>query len=66
MKELQMVADDIISLKIQGATAVAVEGIKAMRSFAERLPTLKTEVFIENMEKARDVLINTRPTEPAL
>ncbi len=66
MDRLQQIADDIISLKIQGATAVAVEGIKAIASFAERLPKLEEAEFIKRIEKARETLINTRPTEPAL
>lgn len=66
MESLQKVADDIISLKIQGATAVAVEGIKALAEYAERLPTLSEEEFISKIKHAKDVLLNTRPTEPAL
>lgn len=66
MKLLQKVADDIISLKIQGATAVAVEGIKALGSFAERVPVNSIEEFTKKMDAARDILVNTRPTEPAL
>ncbi|MCY3413887.1 MAG: S-methyl-5-thioribose-1-phosphate isomerase [Candidatus Heimdallarchaeota archaeon] len=66
MKELQKVADEIISLNIQGATAVAVEGIKALGSLAKRLPEMSEDDFLKQIETARDILYNTRPTEPAL
>jgi len=67
MDQLKAVAEDIRSLKIQGATNVAIEGVKAFYSYINRLPTsLGREEFLARVEDARDIIINTRPTEPAM
>ncbi|MCE7737389.1 MAG: S-methyl-5-thioribose-1-phosphate isomerase [Candidatus Heimdallarchaeota archaeon] len=67
MDLLQKVADDIISLKIQGATNVAIDGVNAFSSYINRLSTsMDVHEFEKNVNNAREILINTRPTEPAL
>ncbi|MHA2030367.1 MAG: hypothetical protein ACW99Q_13325, partial [Candidatus Kariarchaeaceae archaeon] len=67
MDILQKVAEDIISLKIQGATNVAIDGVNAFSSYIHRLETsLGLEEFAKKIDEARDMLINTRPTEPAM
>lgn len=67
MDQLRAVADDIISLKIQGATNVALESVKAFAAYINRLDTDQPEEsFLEKINTARDILINTRPTEPAM
>ncbi|MHA2501719.1 MAG: translation initiation factor eIF-2B [Candidatus Kariarchaeaceae archaeon] len=67
MDQLRSVADDIISLKIQGATNVAIEGVKAFTEYINRLPTsLGREEFLNKVQEARDIIYNTRPTEPAM
>jgi ribose 1,5-bisphosphate isomerase len=67
MEQLKAVAEDIISLKVQGATAVAVEGIKAFAGYIDRLPsTLSLNDFSDKINNAKTILLNTRPTEPAM
>ena len=65
MDKLQQIANDIISLKIQGATNVAREGIKAFSEYIGRLNTSDPN-FSDNISKAYHVILDTRPTEPAM
>lgn len=65
---LKPVLDDIKSLKIQGATNVALEGVKAFSQYANEIfPFFKTENDYSNhlLEKAQEVK-SIRITEPAL
>ncbi|MDY6788979.1 MAG: hypothetical protein SVV03_03365 [Candidatus Nanohaloarchaea archaeon] len=57
---VQEIARKIEQLKIQGATSVAIEAVKALKNLYER------EKDEEALEKAGERLKNTRPTEPAL
>ena len=60
------VVEDIRSLHIQGATNIAVEGIKAFSSLIKRIETSSLENLFTELEKARHVLATARATEPAL
>ena len=58
--ELEETIRKIKNLKIQGATDVAIEGVKALRK------EYKKDVSEEELEKSAEMLKNARPTEPAL
>jgi ribose 1,5-bisphosphate isomerase len=60
------VVEDIKSLKIQGATNIAIEGVKAFSSLAESLKVSSIDEFYKILEEARYVLASARATEPAL
>ena len=60
------IVEDIQTLRIQGATNIAVEGVKAFASLAERLDISSLEPFFGELEKARHSLATARATEPAL
>ncbi len=60
------ILDDIKTLKIQGATNIAIEGVKAFSSYGLRLEASSLEIFYNKMEKAKYSLSKVRPTEPAL
>jgi ribose 1,5-bisphosphate isomerase len=60
------IVEDIQTLRIQGATNIAVEGVKAFASLAERLDTTSLEPFFDELKKARYALATARATEPAL
>ncbi len=60
------IVEDIQTLRIQGATNIAVEGVKAFALLAERLDTGSLEPFFDELEKARYALATARATEPAL
>jgi ribose 1,5-bisphosphate isomerase len=65
--QLKQLAHDIKSLTIQGATNVAIEGVQGFSSYINRLPaTLDREEFLQKIADARSIIINTRPTEPAM
>ncbi|OLS27804.1 MAG: Ribose 1,5-bisphosphate isomerase [Candidatus Heimdallarchaeota archaeon LC_2] len=67
MDLLLKVAADIKSLKIQGATNVAIDGVTAFSNFVKRLDTsIGIELFETKINEAHDILLNTRPTEPAM
>jgi ribose 1,5-bisphosphate isomerase len=62
----QQTVEDIRTLRIQGATNIAIEGVKAFASLAIRLEGSSLDNFFEELEKARRVLATARATEPAL
>ena len=66
MKQLLIDAEKIKSLEIQGATNVAIRAIDFLSDFAKRLKCENIEKCFESLYKARDILIDTRPTEPAM
>ena len=57
---LEQTIRKIENLEIQGATDVAIEGVKALRK------EYRKDVSEEELEKAAEKLKNSRPTEPAL
>ncbi|MBD3228100.1 MAG: S-methyl-5-thioribose-1-phosphate isomerase [Candidatus Lokiarchaeota archaeon] len=68
MEELKKIVDDIHNIEIQGATNVAMTGIKAFSDYIQSLEIDKGEVktFSDKMENAREILSTARPTEPGL
>ena len=66
MKELIKNAQKIKSLEIQGASNVAISAIEFLSDYAKRLKSDNIEECFKNLYKARDILIETRPTEPAM
>jgi len=58
---------DIKSIKIQGATAVAINATKAFSYYAKKISKTKDKrKFWKMLLSARKVLLATRPTEPAM
>ncbi|MFX1417307.1 MAG: translation initiation factor eIF-2B [Promethearchaeota archaeon] len=66
MKQLLKDAERIKSLEIQGASNVAISAIDFLSSYATRLKCQNTKHCFEKLYEAQDILINTRPTEPAM
>jgi len=66
MEQLLKDAERIKSLEIQGATNIAINAIHFLSDFAKRLKSDNLEMCFENLHKAVDILIDTRPTEPAM
>ena len=60
------VVEDIRDLRIQGATNIAIEGIKAFSSLTERIEVSTLDDLFTKLEKARQSLATARATEPAL
>ena len=65
-KEFLSVVNDIRSLTIQGATSIAVEGIKAFSRYASEIKTNDFDIFYREILSAKQELFSARPTEPAL
>ncbi len=65
LQQLQNVMDEILTLKIQGATAVANEGVMAFSRYAAN-SSLEGNKFWADLLEIRDELLNLRVTEPAL
>ena len=66
MEQLLKDAERIKSLEIQGATNVALNAIDFLSNYAKRLKCPDIESCIDNLYKAREILMDTRPTEPAM
>jgi ribose 1,5-bisphosphate isomerase len=65
-KAFNQVVEDIKSLKIQGATNIAIEGVKAFSLLTERLEVSSIDELFKILGEARYVLASARATEPAL
>ncbi len=66
MEQLLNDAERIRSLEIQGATNVALRAIDFLSDYAKRLKCENIDKCFESLYNARDILIETRPTEPAM
>ena len=67
MEQLLKDAERIKSLEIQGATNVALSAMDFLSDYAKRLENCKTcDDYLVKLEEAKEILFNTRPTEPAL
>lgn len=66
MDKLKKDAEKIRLLEIQGATNVALSAIDFLNDFGKRLDHDTLNDCIISLYKAVDILINTRPTEPAM
>jgi len=64
--KFQKIVDDIRALRIQGATNIAIEGVKAFSSLAERIDFSSLPDYFEHLKKASIILSTARDTEPAL
>jgi len=59
--------EKIKSLEIQGATNVAIYAINIMSEYAHRIgKNLEPEDLLEKLNEARNILFQTRATEPAM
>jgi ribose 1,5-bisphosphate isomerase len=67
IQQLLKDAEKIKSLGIQGATNVALSAIDFLHDYAQRLPVSgSAEDFLSKLDEAKEILFNSRPTEPAL
>jgi len=66
LEELKKVAERIRKLEVQGATNVAMEGIKAFSKYLDSVKETSVDDFFEKVKIAQDLLNNTRATEPCL
>ncbi|MFX0006565.1 MAG: translation initiation factor eIF-2B [Promethearchaeota archaeon] len=66
MEQLLQDAQKIKSLEIQGASNIAISAIGFLSDYAKRLKCENVNVCFEKLYEAREILIDTRPTEPAM
>jgi len=64
MNKLKRIFQDIKSLKIQGATAVAKSIILALMDYEFKNKAKNLKIWQKNFKKAADYLLSARPTEP--
>ena len=64
--KFEKIVKDIKDLKIQGAEAVAKNAVLALQSYSHSIHALTKTKFIEELEKAKGILFNARPTEPCM
>ncbi|MHA1661327.1 MAG: translation initiation factor eIF-2B [Promethearchaeota archaeon] len=66
MKQLLKDIERIKSLKIQGATNVALSAIDFLSNYAQRLKCVHIEDCITKLNEAKEIITGTRSTEPAM
>jgi len=66
MSSYQQIVKDIKSLKIQGATNVAKEAVKALSIFSDKYRNKRKVDFMHDINKFKKILFASRPTEPAM
>ncbi len=66
METLKQNADQIKSLKIQGATNVALSAIQFLSDYAREFTCTSVEDCLNKLQKGKEILEGTRPTEPAM
>ncbi|MFX0056878.1 MAG: translation initiation factor eIF-2B [Candidatus Hodarchaeota archaeon] len=67
MEKLLKDAERIKTLEIQGATNVAISAINFLSDYAYRIgKNLSSEELLEKLFEAREILFNSRATEPAM
>ncbi len=66
MEKLLEDTKKIKSLDIQGATNVATHAITFLSDYARRITTKDISKFFSKLSEAKEILIDTRPTEPAM
>jgi len=67
-EEIAKTADDIRSMRIRGASMIAVAGLEAMRNAADDIygESKSPRAFLDRVREAEKVLLGTRPTAVAL
>lgn len=63
---LKRVAGRIRRLEIQGATNVAIAALKVLEDHLSRSEAGSRREFLLELESAKEILFNTRPTEPLM
>ena len=66
MDFFQKTVRDIKSLKIQGATNVALSAVRAFEWKAKKIRCRDRKKFLSKLKKYKKILIKTRPTEPLM
>ncbi|MHA1831284.1 MAG: hypothetical protein ACTSWR_07130, partial [Candidatus Helarchaeota archaeon] len=61
MEDLKRVVDDIHKIKIQGATNIAMTGIKAFSDYIQSVSIDNLKTLKKEIEKAQSLLSNARP-----
>jgi len=60
------IVEDIKKLKIRSAENVAKNALLAIQDYSDNIDTLTKTKFIDELEKAKKILFQTRPTEPCM
>jgi ribose 1,5-bisphosphate isomerase len=66
MQQLLDTAEKIRTMEIRGAGRIAAAAARALRDYVEALETSSFEEFVAKVEKAKSILIETRPTAVSL
>ena len=63
-KQIQKVYNDIKTIKVQGATNIAMAVLKTLREYGRRLDIKKNSDFIKEIKVTGQYLVSARETEP--
>ena len=66
MNVIEKVAKKIREVKIQGAENIAKAAVIAIREFSNDIETSNKDEFLNKIEEAKKILLESRPTEPLM
>ncbi|MCW4000492.1 MAG: S-methyl-5-thioribose-1-phosphate isomerase [Candidatus Bathyarchaeota archaeon] len=63
---IEVIAEKIIKLQVQGARNVAIAAVQALQTLAKQTQAATKPEFLVELKKAQTLLYSTRPTEPLM
>lgn len=60
------IVKDIKDLKIQSATNITNSAILALKEYSSSIEAITKTKFLDELEKAKNILLQSRPTEPSM
>ena len=64
--EFNKIVKDIQTLKIQSAENIAKKAVLALGSYGNNIDAITKTKFLDELNKAKEILFKTRPTEPCM
>ncbi|MCK4521016.1 MAG: S-methyl-5-thioribose-1-phosphate isomerase [Nanoarchaeota archaeon] len=64
--KFEKIVKDIKNLKIQSAENIAKNAVLALKLYSQTIHAITKTSFIEELERAKQILFKTRPTEPCM
>ncbi len=64
--EFDRIVKDIKNLKIQSAQNVAKKAVMALKDYSNHINAITKTTFLDELNKAKSILFDTRPTEPCM
>lgn len=66
LKSVQIAAEKIRKLEVQGARNVAITAVRAIETLAKEMKVKNKKDFLKGLSNAKDILFSSRETEPLM